>query len=112
MITVEQATQIVREACPEYLIRTVFEYKDEYRFITSLGKKFSVDDIAGLAVVNRNTGQLHYEGATQIYSKFYPLGEEGIKLAKEYDSAENTMQPVDLNEEQWKEYQDYMSQFR
>ena len=111
MVNVEQAIQIVRDACTERMIRTYFEYKDEYRFVTS-GKKFDLDDVVGLAVVDKNSGTLHFEGATQIYSKFYPLGEEGIKLAKEYDSAENRMQPVDLTDEQWKEYQEYMSQFR
>lgn len=42
---------------------------------------------------------------------FYPLGEEGERLAEEYDDAQSKMQPVDLTPEQWKEYQEWMSQF-
>lgn len=110
MIDLERATQTVREKCPDRLIRAYFEYKDEYRFLTSF-KPFSVEDPVGISVVNKNSGEIHFEGAGQIYSKFYPLGEEGVKLAAEYKSAQRRMQPVDLTDEEWKEYQDWMNSF-
>ena len=110
MITIEEAIEIVRDKCPDELIRTYFEYKDEYRFVHS-EKEIDLEDFVGIAVVDKNTGEVHFEGATQIYSKFYPLGEEGEKLAEEYDDAQSKMQPVDLTLEQWKEYQEWMSQF-
>lgn len=107
MITVEQATQIVRDKSPNDLIVAYFEYRDEYRFVTSF-KPFSVYGLGGLSVVNKNTGAIHFESIGQIYDKFYPLGEEGMKLAKEYKQAEGNLHNVDLSDEEWKEFQDWL----
>ena len=111
MISVEQATRIVRDKVPDRLIRCYFMYKDEYRFLTSF-KPFSVEDPCGIAVVNKNTGDLHFESAGQMAFKFYKLGKEGIELAKEYKQAERDLHNVDLTDAEWKEYQNWMNSFK
>lgn len=114
MITLEKAIEIARNSCGNSLIRTVFEYKDEYRFMTSPGNYFAVDDVAvGIFVVNKKTGETHGESTMSMDFKFLKMDPiERKKASSEYDKAMNNMQPVDLTKEQWNEYLEYMRQFQ
>lgn len=109
MLSLKDAIELVREKAPDDLIRTYFEYKDEYRFFTSLKQNFSVENSpAGLTIVNKNTGEIRFEPAMKVYYDFLKAGEAGMKERQKYNEAEKKMQPVDLTEEQWKQVQAYL----
>lgn len=103
MLDLNAATKIVKQKMPNDLIRSVFEYKNTYRFLVSSGKIFIKDDPTVIyAVVDKNTGDFSTEGTLEILYKFYDMGEDGIAAAKEYREAEDSMQPVDVTADQFK----------
>lgn len=101
MITYEEALEIVRHEFPNFPIRTVFEFNNEYHFSVSSGKTFIPDDIAcTLVTVSMTDGKFGYESVGDLLFKFRSKEE-----IDRYKKASNNIRPVDITSEQFEELQ-------
>ena len=110
MITYDEALKTVREKVPNWLIRTVNEFNNEYYFHVSPGNYFSVEDVAILMmVVSMKTGKTKEYGTGEfVWKVLMNASDDYVERYGEAMSLKNT-KPVDLTSEQWQEYVNYRS---
>lgn len=101
-MTYNDVLELVRDKFPNWLIRTVYKFENEYHFHISPGSYFSVDDLAVMMlIVNEQTGKITSYGTGEFVWKVLMNASEDY--TKRFDEAIESMKPVDLTTEQWNE---------
>lgn len=101
-MTYDNVLKLVRKKFPNWLIRTVYKFENEYHFHISPGSYFSVDDLAVMMlIVNEQTGEMKNYGTGEFVWKVLMNASEDY--TKRLDEAVESMKPVDLTIEQWNE---------